>query len=326
MDDSGLKRRLESLAPPNLTEARERAKLAARVGMSRRPAAGSQPGFLRVRNLSFAGGLAAVAAALVLALGTGGGSGIKTEVADAADLTGLAELAPHLEIAGGWQITHTEVSPGGGMTRFHYERGGGGTTEAEIRWHTASADEIGLALEGEGFEAAGTLPTATSDALVRRDAMAAMAREEPSQGSDWFTRGTAQAYVLPQEDQSLEAAGVWEEDGWTFELSARVEDLDMLERLLERVEFLGPDEWAIALRPGGGMWLRDSFGGTVKEVEKVKIEGPDGSVHYETIFIGKSAEEMEEFELDAPFPEISRDGDRVTVEVQEVPGEAAETP
>ncbi|HVQ60227.1 MAG TPA: hypothetical protein VMS60_15100 [Solirubrobacterales bacterium] len=321
MDESGIRRRLESLEPPNLDEARDRAKLAARVGLSRQPAAGARPGFFRVRNLSLAGGLAAVAAALVLALGTGGGSGIKAEVASAADLTHLAELAPHPHMVGGWQITNTEVTPDGGRTEFHDEDEE--SDDVEIRWYAASVEETGQRLESEGFEAAGTLPTRTGDALEMREAMRKLAAGEASADDDWFTSGTAQVYTSRAEDGSLSAAGVWAEDGWTFELRAPVESLDMLERLLERVEFLGPEEWLIALRPGGGEWLSNSFGGTAKEVEEVKTVQPDGMIVRETRFTGKSAEEMENFELDAPFPLITRDGDSVTVEVQVVP---AETP
>lgn len=328
MDEPGIKRRLESLAPPNLVEARERAKLAARVRMSRQEAGAGRPGLFRVRNLSLAGGLAAVAAALVLALGTGGGSGIETEVASAADLTRLAELSPHPHMVGGWQITNTEVTPDGGGTEFRDEDGAAEDRSGavEIRWYAGSVEETGRRLEGEGLEAAGTLPTRTSDALEMREALRKLAAGEASPTDDWFTPGTARVYTSRAEDGTLNAAGVWAERGWTFELNAAVESLYMLERLLERIEFLGPEEWLIALRPGGGEWLNDSFGGTVKEVEEVTTVQPDGTIARETRFIGKSAEEMESFELDAPFPLITRDGDTVTVEVENPPGEPAETP
>jgi hypothetical protein len=274
----------------------------------------------RVRNLALAGTLAAVAAALLIVLGAGGGSGAKPEVASAADLTQLTELAPHFEIAGGWQITHTEVSPDGGGTQFHYEGDpsrADGTSDAEIRWHTASVEELGKQLEDEGFEAAGTQPTRTTDAAeLRADNVDGM-----------FTSGTAQVYVSREEGESFfGAVGVWREEGWTLELSARVQSLYMLERLLERVEILGSEEWLVAIRPGGAKWLKDSMYGTVKRVENVKTEMPDGQVVYETRFIAKSSEEDEKLEFTSPFPVIYREGDNVRVEVEQVPSEVSESP
>jgi hypothetical protein len=273
--------------------------------------------FARVRNLAFAGAGAAVAAALLVALGTGGGSGVRTEVADAADLTHLAELSPHLEIAGGWQITDTEVSPGGGATRFHYEReiSADETAAAEIQWHAASVEELGQQLEGEGFEAAGTLPTSTSDALERR-------------AGNWDkVSGTAQVYVSREEGESFfQAVGLWRERGWTFELSARLDSLDALERLLERVEFLGLEEWLIAIRPGGAMWLRDTLNGTVEKVETVKTEMPDGSLVYMTRAFAKTPEQIEELDFTSPILFIHRDGDNVRVAMEHPPGETPESP
>ncbi len=273
--------------------------------------------FVRVRNLALAGGVAAVAAALLVVLGTGGGSGVRPEVADAADLTRLAELAPHLEIAGGWQITQTEVSPDGGATRFHYERevSAGESSDAEVQWHAASIEELGQRLEGEGFEAAGTLPTRTIDALERR-------------AGTWDrVSGTAQVYVSREEGESFfQAVGLWRERGWTFELSARVASLDMLERLLERIEFLGSEEWLIAIRPGGALWLRDTLNGTAEKVETVKTETPWGTLVYETRLFSKTPEQIEELDFTSPVLFIRRDGDNVRVEMEHPPGEAPESP
>jgi|GEM_PF-3051864 len=319
MDDSGLKRRLESLAPPNLAEARVRAKLAARVSMSRQQAGAARPGLFRVRNLSFAGGLAAVAAALVLALGTGGGPGIKAEVASAADLTRLAELSPHLQMVGGWQITSTEVTPKGGATVFHYERAAehGPADDVEIRWYTAaSAEEIGQRVEADGFDAAGAVPVNTTDGLAKRF----------GEADSYFTKSTGQAYVSSVGGPLPETVGIWHQDGLTFELRTHVESIYMLERSLERVEFLGPEEWVIAIRPGGGMWLNESSNGSVRKIEKEKIEQPDGTFAYQTTYIGKSPEELAELDFTAPFPLIHRDGDTVRVEVQTVPGAHAAAP
>jgi hypothetical protein len=312
MNDSDLKRRLEGLTPPNLVDARDRAKLAARVSATGQPAPAGRPRVLRARNLSFAGALAAVAAALVLALGTGGGSGVKTEVADAADLTDVADQSPHLQIVGGWQITSTEVTPEGGATRFRYERAEehGPAADVEIRWYAAaSAEEVGRQLEAEGFEAAGGVPVRTTDGLAKRF----------NEVDRFFTSSPGQAYVAQAGGPLPETVGVWSQDDLTFALRTQVESVRMLERKLERVEFLGPEEWVIAIRPGGGMWLKESFNGSVREIEKVKIEQPDGTFVYETRYIAKSPEELGELEFTAPYPLIRRDGDSVTVEVQEAP-------
>lgn len=308
-------------APRPQARAAARAALVARFEAADGAAAAIAPRrFPRGRSLALAGGLAAVAAALAIVLGTGGGSGVRPEVADAADLTHLAEIAPHLEIAGGWQITHTEVAPEGGGTRFHYEReisAAEGSTDAEIQWHAAPVEAIGRELEGEGFEAAGTQPTRTTDALEMR----------AGNYGTVFTSGTAQVYLSREAGQSLyRAVGVWREDGWTLELSSRIQTLDMLERLLERVEILGPEEWLVAIRPGGAKWLRDSMDGTVQRLENVKVERPDGSVVYETKMFAKTPAQSEELDFTTPFPVIYREGDSVRVEVESAPPEAPESP
>jgi hypothetical protein len=92
--------------------------------------------------------------------------------------------------------------------------------------------------------------------------------------------------LTPPAPLNLIAVGVWSQGGRTFALSARVESLYMLERLLERPEFLTEDEWAIALRPGGAEWLVDHHFGDGVTVEQVtvdyaKVKGPDGKVSYE---------------------------------------------
>ncbi|HEX5609773.1 MAG TPA: hypothetical protein VFX45_06755 [Solirubrobacterales bacterium] len=312
MDDSGLRQRLESLAPPDLVDARERAKLAARVSMSRRPAVATGPRLLRPRNLSFAGGLAALAAALVLALGTGGGSGLKAEPASAADLTRLADVSPHLQVVGGWQITNTEVTPEGGATRFHFERSEefGESDDIEIRWFTdAAVEEVGRQLEAEGFEAAGAVPVNTTDGVKKRF----------NEYESITTASTGHAYVSQAGGPLPETVGVWHQDGLTFALRSHLESIYMLERRLERVEFLGPEEWLIAIRPGGGMWLNESSNGSVRKVEKEKVELPDGTFTYQTTYIAKSPEELAELDFTAPYPLISRDGDTVKVEVQKAP-------
>jgi hypothetical protein len=276
--------------------------------------------FPRARNLAFAGSLATIAAALLIALGTGGGAGVRPEVAGAADLERLAELAPHLTITGGWQIAQTEASAERGATRFHYERDSSGVTnDAEIRWQTAPVEELGKRLEAEGFEAAGTQPTSISDALAWREMTLDIAKE--SEGSRTpYRHGTAQVYVSPVDKGLLQAVALWRDEGWTFELRAAVEELEMVERLLERLEVLGPEEWLVALRPGGAEWLRESLNGTVGKLETVRREMPDGAVVLETRATAKTAEQLEEFELTAPFPVIYREGDNVRVEVATAPG------
>jgi hypothetical protein len=281
--------------------------------------------FLRVRSLAFAGSLATVAVVLLGVLGTGGGSGVRPEVASAADLERLAELAPHMTIVGGWQITQTEASAEAGATQFHYERDEGdpvrSADDAEIRWQTAPVEELGKRLEGEGFEAAGTQPTSISDALVWRETTLDIAKENAGSRAP-YRHGTARVYVSRADDQDLlQAVALWRDEGWTFELRAAVEDLEMLERLLERLEVLGPEEWLVALRPGGAEWLRESLNGTVQKLETVRREMPNGQIVLETRATAKTPEQLEEFELTAPFPVIHREGDTVRVEVANAPGE-----
>ena len=268
--------------------------------------------FLRSRNFALAGSLAALATALLIALGTGGGSGVRPEPASAADLDRLAEPAPHFAIAGGWQIIDTEASPEDGATRFHYERDlSSVATDAEIRWHVLSVEELGERLEAEGFEAAGTQPTRTLDAL----------EERAGNYGGMFSQGTARVYASAEDDQGrFQAVGLWRDEGWTLEMTARVDSLDSLERLLERLEVLGPEEWLVALQPGGAEWLRQSYNGTVQKVENIRTEKPDGTVVLETRAISKTPEQLEKLEFTAPFPVIYREGDSVRVEVSRAPG------
>jgi hypothetical protein len=245
-------------------------------------------------------------------------------VASAADLQHLAELTPRLSLTGGWQITQTEASAEGGATQLHYERDPTGiANDAEIRWQTASVEELGKRLEAEDFEAAGTQPTSTSDALAWRQMTLDIAKESGESRTP-FRNGTAQVYVSPADGQGqLKAVGLWRDEGWTFELRAGVERLEMLERLLERLEVLGPDEWLVALQPGGAEWLRKSLNGTVQKLENLTTEMPNGTTVFEARATIKTAEQLEEFELTAPFPVIYREGDSVRVEVATAPGETS---
>lgn len=312
----------EGLPAPS-SEARDEARAALVARFEAGAVASTEPAtrrFLRVRNFAFAGSLATVVAALLIALGTGGGSGVRPEVASAAVLNRLAATAPHLGIVGGWQITHTEASPEGGETRFHYERDPtGATADIEVRWHTASVEQTGARLEEEGFEAAGTQPTRTSDGVAWRE-MTLDVAEFGEEGKTFFRLGTAQVYVSPDDHGQLQAVGLWRDEGWTFELHTRVESLDMLERLLERLETLGPEEWLVALQPGGAEWLRTSLNGTVQKLETVRTERPDGTVVFETRATAKTPEQLEELEFTTPFPVIHRDGDSIRVEVARAPG------
>lgn len=278
---------------------------------------GPFPARRRWRSLAFAGSLATVAAALVI-LATGGGSGVRPEVASAAALERLAATAPHLGIAGGWQIVHTVASPEGGETRFHYERDPtGATPDVEIRWHTASVEETEERLEAEGFEAAGTQPTRTTDALAWREMILEPAKYG-EEGRTFDSSGTARVYVSSGEGGQLQTVGVWREGGWTFELRSR-ESLELLERKLERLELLGPEEWLVAVRPGGGEWLRESYFGTVEKVEKKRTVMPDGQVVFETRSTARSPERLEKLDFTAPFPVVHREGDSVRVEIARAP-------
>ncbi|HEX5609771.1 MAG TPA: hypothetical protein VFX45_06745 [Solirubrobacterales bacterium] len=238
----------------------------------------------RLRSLTPSNLIALVAAALLLALAIGLSAGVNADTAAASKrnavgkkkLKHLLDDAPYLEIAGGWQITDNELSIEGGFVQFHYVRSAEdarGTTEAEIRWYNAaSVEEVGAQLQAGGLVASGTLPVMTTDAAkVKRN--------------EWDTvtsYTTAQVYAVA-EGPWLNAVGVWSQDGKTFALSARVESLYMLERLLERPQFLTADEWAIALQPGGAEWLREHFfsDDVNVEAEYVRVQGSDGKVAYE---------------------------------------------
>jgi hypothetical protein len=264
------------------------------------------------RRGALVGVLGAGAAAVLVALGTSGPR-IKTEVASGADLNRLAELAPHLEIAGGWQITHTEVSPDGGATRFHYEEDparASGTTKAEIRWHAASVAELGRQLGREGLEPAGAVPVRSLD----------VPRMRAGEAGAMYSSYKGRAYVgRPGPGGFFPARALWREGRWTFELSAHVSSTRMIERLLERIEVLGREEWLVAIRPGGAKWLVDSLNGTVRRLENVKIRLPDGSLRYETRAIVKTSK-PEERDFTTPFPVIRREGDTVSFEFESPPG------
>lgn len=240
----------------------------------------------RLGSLAPSNLFAVIAAALLLALAIGVSTGITADSA-AASKRGVAKKklkrliaeAPYLEIAGGWQITGNQLTVEGGAVQFHYIRPASdarGTSDAEIRWYNAaSVEEVGALLQADGLVASGTLPVRTTEAIkVKR--------------AEWdsvFSDATAQVYAV-SDGPWLHAVGVWSQDGRTFALSARVDSLYMLERLLERPEFLTPEEWAIALRPGGAAWLVEHHFGdaaTVEHVtvEYVKVPGSDGQVTYE---------------------------------------------
>jgi hypothetical protein len=333
MNDFEQIRELGEGQPAPRPDARDAARAALVARFDGRAVAAAKPKaprrFLRARNLAFVGSLATVAAVLLGVLGTGGGSGVRPEVASAAELNRLAELTPHLGIAGGWQITQTEASAEGGATQLHYERDPVESgrvrigADAEIRWQTASVEELGRRLEAEGLEAAGTQPTRTSDALAWREMTLDIVKESEESKAP-FRHGTAQVYISSSDDQGLlQAVALWRDEGWTFELRAAVESLEMVERLLERLEVLGPEEWLVAVQPGGAEWLRESLNGTVQKLETVRREMPNGTVVMETRATAKTADQLEEFELTAPFPVIHREGDTVRVEVANAPSETS---
>lgn len=277
MDESAVKRRLETLVPPNLDSARERAKLAARMSLSHANApavtGASHRRLLSRRNLALSGAVAAVAAGILIAIGSGGGSAVRPEVADAADLTQLGAVTPHLQLLKDRQIVKTEVLPEGGLIQFRFEgrQGEAGVPasgESEIQWHSASPAERGEQLESEGFTFAGLKPTV----LSRPHALAAGEIER------FRDQRSAHVYVSHEDGrQWFDAVGLWEEDGKTLEYHANVPDFDTLERLMERIEVLNDEEWLVALQPGGGSWLTETGSGTIEKVEKIKIgEKPNG--------------------------------------------------
>src|SRR5664279_969851 len=259
----------------------------------------------RWRPLAFGGAVVGAAATLLVVLG-GGGTSVRTERADAADLSQLAAQAPHLQLAGGWQITNTEFAPGGGQVHFRSEEGRHHqflADEAEIRWHSASIEERGSELESEGFTLAG--PKRMD--LIRPYTFVTHESERYSDVKP------AQVYVSGKDgEKTFLAAGLWREGGRTFEYRASVASFWELERLMERIELLSREEWFVALQPGGGKWLNDSGGGVIKKAEKVKVgETPDGRPIFQVRALLVEPEEGEKLDFKAPLPTIYREGDKV---------------
>jgi hypothetical protein len=327
MDDSAIKRRLQTLVPADLDGARERAKLAARVRLSRASApTASRLGnrrLLRRRNFALAGAVAAVAAGILIAIGSGGGSAVRPAVADAAELTQLGAVTPHLQLLKEWQIVNTEVSPDGGTIQFRFEgpegvKGVPASGESEIQWHSASPAERGEQLEAEGFAFAGPKPMVIGNphALATGDYEHAL--DEKS----------AQVYVSHEDGQeSFDAAGLWEEGGMTLEFRADVPDFYTLERLMERIEVLNDEEWLVALQPGGGTWLAETGSGTIEKVEKIRVgEKPDGEpIYSERGFFGASEQgEGLSNRLRESFPTIYREGDTTRTVINQPPPAVAE--
>jgi hypothetical protein len=327
MDDSAIKRRLEMLVPADLDGARERAKLAARVRLSRASvptAAGSTSRrLLRRRNFALAGAVAAVAAGILIAVGSGGGSAVRPAVADAAELTQLGAVTPHLQLLKEWQIVNTEVSPDAGLIQFRFEgpegeKGVPANGEAEVQWHSVSLAERGEQLESEGFASAGLKPMVISNphALATGDYEHVLDQK------------SAQVYVSHEDGQgSFDAVGLWEEGGRTLEYRADVPDFYTLERLMERIEVLNDEEWLVALQPGGGTWLTEIGSGTIEKVERIKVgEKPDGEpIYSERSFFG-DVEQGEELSnrLKQSFPTIYREGDTTRTVINQPPAAVAE--
>jgi hypothetical protein len=265
------------------------------------------------RRLALGGAAVGVAAALLIVLG-GGGANVRTEPADAADLSRLAAMAPHLQLAGQWQITSTEVSPSGGRVQFHNEEVPNlfSTDEAEIQWHSASLEERGTQLESEGFAFVG---------LKRMEVWrpSALAKGEFDRSRDVKS---ARVYVSRKDGQkSFQAAGLWREGGRTLEFRAIVPSFYELERLMERIDVLNDEEWFVALQPGGGKWLAETGSGIVRKVAKVKVgETPDGHpIYREGVLLG-TPEPGEKLDFKAPLPTIYHEGDNIRVVTQEPPG------
>jgi hypothetical protein len=281
------------------------------------------------RPFALGGAIAGVAAVLLIVLG-GGGATIRTERADAADLTQLAAKAPRLQLAGPWQIASAEVSPGGGAVQFHSEEergenlyegyGPGGafsTKEVEIQWHSVSIEERGRQLESEGFTFAG-------QKRMQVSRPAAIAHSEVGRSADVRR---ARVYVSREDHKKgFQAAGLWREGDRTLEYRAVVPSFWVLARLMERIELLSGEEWFIALQPGGGRWLNESASGTMKKIEEVKIgEASDGRPVYRVRGLIGTREPGEKLDFKAPFPTIYREGDNVRVVTQQPP-QGAEQP
>lgn len=273
------------------------------------------PRLLGPRRLAIGAAVVGVAAGLLILSG-GRGVGVRAERADAADLSRLAAIAPHLQLIGQWQITSTEVSPSGGRIQFHSEEDGPhafSTKQAEIQWHSASLAERAQQLESAGFAFAG----AKRMEIIRPYVF--VTGELDRYGDVKL----AQVYVSHEDGQKgFEAAGLWREGGRTFEYRAIVPSFSMLEGLMERIGLLSSEEWFVALRPGGGRWLAETASGTAKNVVKVKVgETADGQPVYRDHALLGAPEPGEKLDFEAPLPTVYREGDKIKVVTQQPPAD-----
>jgi hypothetical protein len=264
------------------------------------------------RGIALGGVAVGAAAALMILLLGGGGGGVRPERASAADLSRIAETLPHLQLAGPWQITTTELTPGGG--RFEYLFEGPDqwfhATEAEVRWHSGPIAERARQLESEGFAFATTWQTEISriSALINEDSAHFSVPRDVQVYADRGGGG-----------REFPAVGLWWLGGRPFELRATVLSLQEFEYLMQRLELLTGKEWFIALQPGGGKWLADTAGGTIEKIEMFKVgETPDGDpIFREGALIHTPTGKDLDFE--APLPTIYREGDKIRMVIQEPP-------
>jgi hypothetical protein len=258
------------------------------------------------RALTLAGAVALTAAAILFAIGSGGGPAVKPEVASAADLRQLAETSPRIILAGVWQITDIEASAEEGRTAFYYTEAVpffGAGRRAEIQWHASSGSERGQQLIAEGYVRAGTAPI-----QISRPSVIGTPRSDL-----YFNPGTAQVYVSRADgERSFKAIGLWTKPGRTYELRAVVSSFSILDNLLERLELASEKEWVVALQPGGAELL--THNGVIRE-EIVKVGEKNGKPIYQRGAVVGAHSDPEDFSNQPP-PLILRSGNTVRVLVQ----------
>jgi hypothetical protein len=274
---------------------------------------------LRPRALALAGVGVAATIAILIAIGSTGGAGVSAQRASAADLQALGNVLPRLQIAGPWQIVSLEGSAQAGRVDFRYEEGLPGFEpwpdppwSVFVAWTSGSEVQRRSELLADGYTYLGRQ-------------VLSMSRPTASGPLPFtFQPFPVGGYVAPADSGPHSVVALWQEDGLTFELDAEVKEAGLVWRLAERVEILSEEEWAVALRPGGGAYVAAKAGG-VQKMEKVKVgEKPNGEPIYGLKGLIKGPGPGERLEPDLtgpPPPVIYREGDRVRIVVEPSPPE-----
>jgi hypothetical protein len=267
MDDSGLERRLESLSPPGLDDARERAKLAARASLSGAYAyrdEGTRERLASIRRRSrrqrrrylavLASAGAAVATFLLLIGGIGGGPTAGPPPAVGGDLARLIEASPPILLdVPGWGVEYSDESfSTQGLTNFF--RGEGGASAAieegrvaeglqglaELQWSTESLEE-----RIEGLK---SLPERLRRVAEKQDVeLAPFVVEEVERAPVLGTTARVIVQSYPA-NPFFEATGFWEEGDRLLAFRSFVSDIETFRSRLAALRRVDPQTWLEALK------------------------------------------------------------------------------